>query len=270
MRVNKNLIPLMCFEKRMDEDAVLEELAATAMGGMSTHGIQATKDRMEREELGLGPEEEEEENFGGQPPPPPPPENFADQYDWKPSPIKVTKRMASEGRKGVQEKLEGVTSDAKAKILGRIEKYYQYFKELEPKGKKKRLTIKDSIEVLLIEERRCKNELSQANVLNSVKALDLFFEGFVLENGLKYMGLPVHGLAAEAKKSQHVMEQELKEFAIKYSDLFSAGPEWRYTVKLLQRIEWVMRRNGKMINAPMADFMDTQTEEEMRQRYSDL
>ncbi len=258
----------------MDEDAVLEELAQTAMGGMSTHGVQATKERLEREALGL-PEEEDVPDFGGEPDPndfvPASKSSVAEDCHWSPQPIKVTRKMATEGRKGIQEKLEGVTADAKAKVLGRIEKYYQYFKELEPKGgKKKRVSLKDSMEVLLIEENRCKNELSQANVLSSVKALDLFFEGFVLENGLKFMGLPVHGLAAEAKKSQHVMEQELKEFAIKYSDLFSAGPEWRYCVKILQRIEWVMRRNGKMVNAPLADFMDTQTEEEMRERYSDL
>lgn len=248
----------------MDEDAVLEELAQTAMGGMSTHGVQATKERMEREAMGIT----DEPDFDTSEPPPPPEE---DPFPaWEPEPIKITKSMAKEGRKSVQEKLENVTSDAKAKVLGRIEKYYQYFKELEPKGKKKRPSMKDSMEVLLIEERRCKTELSQANVLSSVKALDLFFEGFVLENGLKFMGLPVHGLAAEAKKSQHVMEQELKEFAIKYSDLFSAGPEWRYTVKLLQRIEWVMRRNGKLMTAPMADFMNQETEEEMREKYSDL
>lgn len=248
----------------MDEDAVLEELAQTAMGGMSTHGVQATKERMEREAMGIT----DEPDFDTSEPPPPPEE---DPFPaWEPEPIKITKTMAKEGRKSVQEKLENVTSDAKAKVLGRIEKYYQYFKELEPKGKKKRPSMKDSMEVLLIEERRCKTELSQANVLSSVKALDLFFEGFVLENGLKFMGLPVHGLAAEAKKSQHVMEQELKEFAIKYSDLFSAGPEWRYTVKLLQRIEWVMRRNGKLMTTPMADFMNQETEEEMREKYSDL
>ncbi len=248
----------------MDEDAVLEELAQTAMGGMSTHGVQATKERMEREAMGIT----DEPDFDTSEPPPPPEE---DPFPaWEPEPIKITKSMAKEGRKSVQEKLENVTSDAKAKVLGRIEKYYQYFKELEPKGKKKRPSMKDSMEVLLIEERRCKTELSQANVLSSVKALDLFFEGFVLENGLKFMGLPVHGLAAEAKKSQHVMEQELKEFAIKYSDLFSAGPEWRYTVKLLQRIEWVMRRNGKLMTTPMADFMNQETEEEMREKYSDL
>lgn len=256
----------MCVCAQMDEDAVLEELAQTAMGGMSTHGVQATKDRMEREALGISDDipdyETEPVDIG-------PPEK-EELPHWSPEPIKITRKMATEGRRGIQEKLEGVTADAKAKVLGRIEKYYQYFKELEPKGKKKKLSLKDSMDVLLIEERRCKNELSQANVLNSVKALDLFFEGFVLENGLKFMGLPVHGLAAEAKKSQHVMEQELKEFAIKYSDLFSAGPEWRYTVKLLQRIEWVMRRNGKLVSSQMADFMDAGTAEELSQRYSDL
>ena len=69
----------------MDEDAVLEELAQTAMGGMSTHGVQATKERMEREALGITDEPDFEEEA-------PPPVEEEKYPHWSPEPIKITKK----------------------------------------------------------------------------------------------------------------------------------------------------------------------------------
>lgn len=146
--------------------------------------------------------------------------------------------------KNENEKLNNPPVDRKATLLANINAYYNYFPALEKTNPRKGgWTHRCSIEDLQAEVERCKCTLNSMNAYNTCCKLDIGFN-LVIEHALvNIMGIPVHGLAKEAKESQAILEQELLELSIKYESFFSMSPETRYLIKSMQRIYMLMDRN---------------------------
>jgi hypothetical protein len=138
--------------------------------------------------------------------------------------------------------------EIKREFLQKIEMYYQYFPELQAScPRKTKWSLKSSIKDLEGELFRCDNELSLKRSLYSVKKADLFLK-FAIEKLLVHgFAVPAHGLAAEAEKSQVLIESELKELAIKYKDWLDVSVECRYICNLVQQVGAVLQRNDELI-----------------------
>ena len=164
----------------------------------------------------------------------------------QPEQFKVTQKMAEQGRKVVAEKLANETQAEKEQILAKIFKYYLYFPKLKENSFKKNLSVKDDIKKLRDELIRCARELSQQNSLETIQHLDIFFKYFLEILLVRVFKIPAQTLTVEAKESQMIFDQELKEFSIKYGDRLATGPELRYLLKTIQMVTMVVNRNKAM------------------------
>lgn len=139
-------------------------------------------------------------------------------------------------------------SREKKKALKKIEMLYSFYTHLKDSNTRRgKWSMKCSQRDLDEELLRCDHELEIARALDFVQKLDLglnFAAEKILVNGFD---IPVNGLAFEAKRSQDMMEEELKDLAIKYHDRLKAGPEVRYLVKFALRINMVLEANKAFI-----------------------
>jgi hypothetical protein len=143
----------------------------------------------------------------------------------------------------------------KKELLGKIEMYYRYFPELEKscprKGKWSQKTALRDLEGELF---RCDNELTLERSLMTMKKADLMLK-FAFEKLMIHgFNVPAHGLAAEAEKSQVLIEKELKELAIKYKDYLDLTPETRYLMSFVQQVGEVLQRNDALMSARTTDM----------------
>jgi hypothetical protein len=138
----------------------------------------------------------------------------------------------------------------KVDIFRKIQKYYEYFPEkVKPN---KRLNVNSKLNTRQSELLRCESVMQTDGALDNVKTIDILFN-YIIEQGLIQTGLPAQGLAKEAKESQEVVMQELKEMSIKYDWFFGSGPEWRYLMKLITRIYIVLSRKSFIGGLPNFD-----------------
>lgn len=243
-----------------DATEASEEFAAATLAGITTYGVEETKRKL------LGQEEDA--------PPLPLPAQQEQQQPKDPmerpplfnSPVKVTRKMAEVGQKILEEKVEGKMAVDRAKLVTRIKRYYEYFPELARSGIKPQKFEKAKMALLEEELIRCQATLNNTNTMEAVRHCDIFFN-YAMEKALVTMNVPVQGLTVEAKKSQEIVEQELKEFAIKYERFFSMGPEFRYMVKLVQRVSLVLERNR---HGSFPEQMSQAAYEQMSNKYEDL
>jgi len=134
--------------------------------------------------------------------------------------------------------------DAKKQdLLNKIGKYYELFPDKIQQNKK--ITAQCKLSVVEAELERCQRVLKSSACMDNVRKADIFLNAFVENICTHYFYVPIYGLAAEAKASQLVVEEELKELSIKYEWWFAAGPEWRYMMKFLSRIQAVLEENKK-------------------------
>jgi hypothetical protein len=137
---------------------------------------------------------------------------------------------------------------AKNSLLKKIQMYYHHYPQLrETNERRGKWSAKTSFKDLQDEVNRCDSQLSLDRSYLTMCSIDLFnnyLAEIVLRQGF---GVPAHGLAAEAKKSQMVVEDELKELSIKYHDWLETGPEVRYMIKFANRVSRVIERNHEII-----------------------
>lgn len=148
----------------------------------------------------------------------------------------------------------------KQKLLNRINRYYEYFPFLKEDSPKK-FILRDSLEALQEECKRCEAQLQNSQTLENIKSLDILFND-TIEHIAISMGTPAHGLVYEAKKSRMIVDQELKELSIKYESWLSTGPELRYLIKTYTRFKNVVNRN-RGASGPIVDM-------DVEEKYTEL
>jgi hypothetical protein len=138
----------------------------------------------------------------------------------------------------------------KAKYIKMIKRYYEYFPVLADELERPSCspTFDTDIESLKEEVKRCQDFLNGQNTLVTVEKIDVFLAWAAELALINIFKQPAHGLAAEAKRSQDIVQQELKELAIIYEDWICAGPHLRYFSKCASRLEVVLNRNKRGIN----------------------
>jgi hypothetical protein len=186
--------------------------------------------------------------------------------------VKVTPAIAERGRKAIEEKLDSERALERQAIVNRILKYYEFFPNIkEGAPKKGKITVNDTMKLLIAEEERCKRELNSSNAYETIKKMDIFANS-IAELICGIFGYNASRLGAISKETQHIVEQELKEFTIKYGDMFSVGPEWRYAIKSLQRIASVieMNRVGHANPVRGEDELDPAATELLNKKYQNL
>jgi len=150
----------------------------------------------------------------------------------------------------------------KENLLNKICQYYEYFPELIVPNK--RINGNSKIAAIELELKRCDRILRTSGCMDNVIKFDRFL-GWGTEMALLWQKVPVQGLFEETKNTTDMVMQELKEFAIKYEYFFSSGPEWRYFLKWLTRVQTVIDRNtGK--NSSMHQPVQV----DISEKYSDL
>jgi len=184
----------------------------------------------------------------------------------------VPARVAEQGRKAIREAIDSEEAFEKQKILNRILKYYTFFPQMKANAPKKgRFSQDDPIKTLIQEEERIKHDLNDGNAYEAIKKCDILFTYYGVEVPATAFGIPAQGLAMEAKMSQHIVEQELKEFAVLYGDWFSTGPEWRYMLKKLAMLGEVMKRNqGGIQLRDVQEQLTPEQEEDLAEKYKNL
>jgi hypothetical protein len=139
----------------------------------------------------------------------------------------------------------------KTKLLQQIEMRYDFdtsglLRDSCPR--KTKWTYKCSIADLQNELRRCEQKRNISHALESMKSMDLLLN-YAAELFLCKTGTPAQGLAAAAKESQDIIEEELQEMSIKYCDWFDFNPETRYLISSIKRIAAVVMQNRKRLEA---------------------
>jgi len=214
--------------------------------------------------------------------PPQPPETQQERLERKikepaikkpSSPIKLPAHVVEKGRKMVQDKIEEDQLLEKQRLANRIDKYYRLFPNLkEGAPKKGKISVNDSLKLLQNEDTRCEKELNNSNAYESIKKADVL-ASYLIEKIACMFGQNAGRYTVVAKESQHVVEQELKEFTIKYGDMFSMGPEWRYIWKKLQIMMTVIETNNRlqgMNSMGSGETVDPATAELLNKKYADL
>lgn len=253
-------------EDEIDIDNPESAIGAALNFGLSTDAIEARK---MQEQLA-----EEEEIYG---PPQPPPETQQERIERKireptvkkGSPVKLPAHAVEKGRKMVQDKLEEEQLLERASLADKIQKYYKFFPHIKENAPKKgKISSSDTLKLLQQEFIRCEKELNNSNTYESIKKADVIFS-YLTEKVFCMFGQNAGMYTVVAKESQHIVEQELKEFSIKYGDIFSMGPEWRYFFKKMQIMMTVIENNNKGI-ATMSQQVDPAQEELRNKKYADL
>lgn len=268
------------YESGSDEELVDIDSPEGAIGtalnfGLSTDAIAA---RRLLEEQGDDDEDGGDDIYG----PPPPPETQQERLERKikepaikkpSSPIKLPAHVVEKGRKMVQDKIEEDQLLEKQRLANRIDKYYRLFPNLkEGAPKKGKISVNDSLKLLQNEDTRCEKELNNSNAYESIKKADVL-ASYLIEKIACMFGQNAGRYTVVAKESQHVVEQELKEFTIKYGDMFSMGPEWRYIWKKLQIMMTVIETNNRlqgMNSMGSGETVDPATAELLNKKYADL
>lgn len=156
-------------------------------------------------------------------------------------------------------------------LLQKINMYYKFYEELEATNERRgKWSLKTSVKDLQDEIARCERSLAMDRAFSTMKHMD-FFLNFIVETlAIKAFSVPCHGLAAESKKSQALVEEELKELSIKYHEWLDMGPETRYFFKFAQRVGVVLERNRNMMVRGQAPMNSTQEEKGLHNKYDDL
>ncbi len=259
-------VPTLAADYDSDED--MGTLRDATMFGITTDGVNATK------KYNAGEVEEEAAPQQAQAPPPPNAFQRLQQKIAEPlfkDKFKVTAKMAEEGRKIMREKVEGVETAKKSAILNRILNYYTHFPYVKEKAIRKKLTIETQLPILVEEELRIKRELSQSNAFEALKHLDNLATWSTELLLINTFSVPANGLAEFSKSAQFMVEQELKELSIEYGDYLTAGPEFRYMMKFMQRIFVIIRRNQSMGMGSMAtNEINQVVRDQLQKDYQDL
>lgn len=156
----------------------------------------------------------------------------------------------------------------KQKLMDTLTQYYTYFPFLEESAPKK-ISFRDSVNVLEEEISRCKSCLSRNNVLENVKRADIFLHSGI-EKFLTSINVPCHGLTYAAKQSQDVFDQELKEIAIKYQSWFTTGPELRYLMGIITRIDLIVKANSSGVFFNQEPNLNAEEVEQLKNKFNNL
>jgi hypothetical protein len=243
-------------EEGQEESGHINEIRDAAMFGITRSGVEATKHLLSGDnDEGNDPEQQAVHR--------PPPVQFS-----KPENFKVSARVVEQGRKVMHDKLNEQEMNKKVKLYNEILAYYEHFPHIKEKAVRKKINVETTSLAILLEERlRIERELNTGNVLETVKKLDVMTHYMMEPLLINFFNIPAQGLHQEAARSQAIMEQELKEFSVKYAHWFSSGPEWRYAMKFLQRTYLVIRRNQTMQNPNMPT---EDISEKAQNKYKDL
>lgn len=190
--------------------------------------------------------------------------------------IKQSKKAQSESmrsgiEKGYEDSLNDEEMQYKNGLLQKINMYYRFYEDLEATNERRgKWSLKTSTKDLQDEIARCERSLAMDRAFNTMKQMDVFLNYFVETLAIKAFSVPCHGLAAESKKSQMLVEEELKELSIKYHEWLDMGPETRYLFKFAQRVGMVLDRNRNMMVRGQSPMNSTQEEKGLHNKYEDL
>lgn len=161
-------------------------------------------------------------------------------------PVKVTAKLAEQGRKLVREKLDAEQTAEKYELLKRITQYHEYWPDLKETAIRKKFNLDTSLAILKAEVERCEKERSSSNALEAVKSIDAIFKGAVIEpTAIHIFKLPAFGYGRVAKDTQSMLEDEFKELSIKYGHYFGSSVEFRYLMKSIVQLNQVIQANKK-------------------------
>jgi len=240
--------------------------------GLSTHAIAETN----RRERGGEEYDGATAHYGPSSAPPPSQPKTLQQKIQEPllktAPFKVTAKIAEQGRKAITEKLATEETYKKQILVDKINKYYELWPELkEDAPKKGKFSTSDSMKILELELGRCIRTKGRRKTLEKVKKADLLFS-WGLEKIVGAFGVDARGLAYEAKRSQDMIEEELKELAMEYGDWFNTSIEFDYTMIKLQMLFAVIERNkAYALKGIMAEgTLDPEQQEALHKKYNDL
>ncbi len=190
--------------------------------------------------------------------------------------IKRAKREQAEStkvsfEKGYESSLTDEELEYKNTLLQKINMYYKFYQELEDTNERRgKWSLKTNTKDLQDEIARCERHLAMDRSFNTMKNLDFGLNFFVETIAIKAFSVPCHGLAAEAKKSQMLVEEELKELSIKYHEYLDMGPEVRYFFKFAQRLGLVLDRNRHLMNRGVAPVNSVEEEKNLHNKYEGL
>ncbi len=185
---------------------------------------------------------------------------------------KTQAKQAKEAfEKGYEQALSEEELATKTNLLQQIKMYYRYYENLEATNERRsKWSLKTSIKDLQDEVTRCQDTLKMDRAYHTMGQLDVFFNYFIETVGIKAFGVPCHGLAAEAKQSQFIVEEEIKELSIKYHEYLDMGPETRYLLRVAQRFNTVLERNRSMMARGMSPVNAAEQESNLQNKYSEL
>ena len=187
----------------------------------------------------------------------------------KGSPVKLPAHAVEKGRKMVQDKLEEEQLLQRASLADKIQKFYKFFPHIKENAPKKgKISSADTLKLLQQEYLRCERELNNSNTYENMKRVDNI-ASYLMEKVACMFGQPAHMYTVVAKESQHIVDQELKEFSIKYGDIVSMGPEMRYFLKKMQ-IMATLIDNNKRGMAAATQPVDPAQEELRNKKYANL
>lgn len=256
-------------EDMVDLDSPEGAIGAALNFGLSTDAVAA------RRAMEEGGEDEEEDIYS---PAPPPPETQQERLERKikeptikkGSPVKLPAHVVEKGRKMVQDKLEEDQLLEKSQLANKIFQFYKFFPQIkEGAPKRGKISANDSLKLLQQEYIRCEKELNNSNTFESIKKADILFS-YLLENMACMFGQPASMYTVASKESQNIVDQELKEFTIKYGDMFSMGPEMRYIWKKMQMMMTIIEQNRKNMSMSMEHEVDPAQQELKNKRYANL
>jgi hypothetical protein len=159
----------------------------------------------------------------------------------------------------------------KETLLKKIEMYYQYYPEecLWTSTRKAKWSFKSSLHELHEEVNRCRKQLdikrAQAGIENFHYTLCYGIETLAIEA----VGIPLHGLTAEAARSKAVFQDVLNELAIDYVDWFTMGATTRYAFDMFLMVNRVYKANTERMAAMHRTSMGPDASE-LADKYSDL
>lgn len=156
-------------------------------------------------------------------------------------------------------------------LLQKLSSCYRFWPEYKLScPRKSPFTVNTPRQAIIDEIARIMEDRKANKAYNSVCKLHIMLTG-----GIEYLaiegGIPLQGLAHEAKKSMFVFEDTLKELALEYGEHLVQGPAMEYVSSLAWLAKEVMENNvRRMQGTPPPAGMSKQAAEQFQRDYSHL
>lgn len=185
--------------------------------------------------------------------------------------VREEKKKAVEEEIARRAKVEAEGDSRVSSALDDLEALYRFWPQYKDSCPRKgAYTPKTPLEEILKEIKRIDDDKGGNRAYNTICNYHVFFMKGIEELGIQ-AGQPMHGLTDAAKRSQIVVEDELKEMSIKYKRyLTGGGPEIRYLQSMAYLAYCVRSENVAALKKMATQGMTDQARRDFEEKYGSL